>query len=83
MSLPARKLQEKAENGDIRELSEQSQLHVANRLLAIRGYKGAREWFKQQYGEEYDEEMVAKKLRCIVAKYGDFDSEADRGSNTD
>ena len=70
---PAAKLQRQAENGDISDLIEEDQLRIGNRLLEISDREGAHEWFAEQYGDDYDKKMVAKKLDCIVAKYGDFD----------
>jgi hypothetical protein len=69
----AQKLQKKGEEGDVEnDLSHQDRLHVANRLLANRGKEGAREWFREQYGPDFDPEITEKFLGSILAKYPDL-----------
>ncbi|MFD1598334.1 hypothetical protein [Halobellus rarus] len=65
----AGKLQRQAENGNIEKLSHDERLRVANRLLRINGVNETRNWFKQQYGDEYDEELTNKFLRSLCQKY--------------
>jgi hypothetical protein len=72
----AEKLQKKAEEGDVEDdLSHQDRLHVGNRLLANRGKEGAREWFREQYGTDFDPEITEKFLGSILAKYPDLRDE--------
>ena len=69
----AQRLQKKAEEGDVEDdLSHQDRLHVANRLLANRGKEGGREWFREQYGPDFDPEITEKFLGSILAKYPDL-----------
>jgi hypothetical protein len=69
----AQELQERAEEGDVEDdLSHQDRLHVANRLLANRGKEGAIEWFREQYGTDFDKSLAEKFLNSILAKYPDL-----------
>ena len=69
----AQELQERAEEGDVEDdLSHQDRLHVANRLLAVKGKEGARGWFREQYGPDFDPEITEKFLDSILAKYPDL-----------
>ena len=69
----AQRLQEIAEEGDVEDdLSHQDRLHVGNRLLDVRGKGGAREWFREQYGPDFDREITEKFLNSILAKYPDL-----------
>lgn len=68
----ASQLQKQAERNDVEILTHREQLHVTNRLLALRGWNGADEWFREQYGDNYDREITHKHLRSVVEKYDDL-----------
>lgn len=68
----AEALQRRAETKGIKPLSHQEQLHVANRLLQRQGWSGAMNWFREQYGEQFDQEQTRTILRCVSEKYDDL-----------
>jgi hypothetical protein len=70
----AHRLQQRAEEDDVESLSHDERLYVANRLLRIRGWDGADEWFREQYGGRYSQEITHKFLRSVVEKYDDLPS---------
>ncbi|WP_435347872.1 hypothetical protein [Haloarchaeobius sp. HRN-SO-5] len=68
----AARLQQKAETDGIESLSHGDSLRVSNRLLQLRGWCGAREWFRQQYAGDYDQELTERHLRSVAKKYDDL-----------
>lgn len=68
----AYRLQKQAERNGIETLSHQEKLDVGNRLLSIRGWDGADEWFKEQFGKRYDRKVTHGYLRSIAKKYDDL-----------
>jgi hypothetical protein len=68
----AHRLQKRAERDEIETLSHQERLDVGNRLLSVRGWDGADEWFQEQFGERYDREVTHGYLRSIAKKYDDL-----------
>jgi hypothetical protein len=68
----AGRLQRKAETEGIDTLSHGDRILIANRLLKTRGVDGTREWFQEQYGDEFDREGTNRQLRSICAKYEDL-----------
>jgi len=70
----AHRLQKQAERDEIETLSHQERLDVGNRLLSVRGWDGADEWFQEQFGERYDREVTHGYLRSIAKKYDDLSS---------
>lgn len=67
----ASRLQKRAENEGIESLSHGERLLIALRLLSTRGIDGTREWFKAQYGDEYDPEVTNTHLKSACKKYDD------------
>lgn len=69
----AAELQERAEQGDIdSELTHLQRLHVANRLLALHGWDGAWDWFREQYGDQFDPDLTRKFLRSVTTRFDDL-----------
>ena len=69
----AQQLQKRAEEGDVEDdLSHQDRLHVGNRLLANRGREGAIDWFREQYGTDFDRSLTVSFIDSILAKYPDL-----------
>ncbi|WP_049922589.1 hypothetical protein [Halopiger djelfimassiliensis] len=66
------RLQKQAEQDGVETLSHDKRRKVANRLLYIRGWDGADEWFQEQYGEQYDREITHEQLRSIASEYNDL-----------
>jgi hypothetical protein len=73
-STEAYRLQQRAEEDHVESLGHDERLDVANRLLHVRGWDGADEWFQEQYGEQYSEQLTHKFLRSVVKKYDDVPS---------
>jgi hypothetical protein len=68
----ARRCQERAEQGDIeRSLSHGERRKVANRLLTIGGWDHARQWFREQYGNEFDAERTWQGFKSIINTHSD------------
>ena len=65
-------LQSQAERRGIDTLTHDQRLKVGNRLLRVRGRGGAVEWFKEQFGDEFDRELTIKFLKAISDKYDDL-----------
>ena len=53
-------------------MSHQERLHVANRLLAKRGWDGAMRWYRQQFGSCFKEDVTEKYLRSVAGGYSDL-----------
>jgi len=70
----AYRLQQRAEEDDVESLGHYERLDVANRLLRVRGWDGADEWFREQYGERYSREITHKFLRSVAEEYDDLPS---------
>lgn len=70
----AYRLQERAEQDGVETLSHEERRDLANRLLRTRGWDGADEWFREQYGERYDREVTHEQLRSIATEYDDLPS---------
>ncbi|MDS0280550.1 hypothetical protein NDI86_00335 [Halomicroarcula sp. S3CR25-11] len=70
----AYRLQQRAEEDDVESLGHYERLDVANRLLRVRGWDGADEWFREQYGERYSQEITHKFLRSVAEQYDDLPS---------
>jgi len=68
----AHRLQKQAERDGVETLTHNERLDVGNRLLSVRGWVGADEWFQEQYGASYDREITHKFLRSIAKKYDDL-----------
>jgi hypothetical protein len=68
----AHRLQKQAERDGIETLSHQERLDVGNRLLSVRGWDGADEWFQEQFGARYDREVTHTYLRSITKGYDDL-----------
>jgi hypothetical protein len=64
-------LQRQAEKGDVEQLEHDERLTVGDRLLKTRGWDGAVEWFKEQYGNRYDPEITRNHLSSTVERYDD------------
>lgn len=64
-------LQRKVERDGIETLSHGDRLLVMLRLLAVRGIEGTRDWFKREYGDDYDPELTNQHIRTACQKYDD------------
>jgi hypothetical protein len=65
----AQELQQKAEAGHIDEdLTHEERWRVACSLLK-RGWEEAWNWFRDQYGSEFDPDVTRRQLRSIVNSY--------------
>lgn len=65
----AGKLQRQAENGHIENLSHGERLKVLLRHLSINGVDGTRDWFREQYGEDYDPELTNKHIKSACDRF--------------
>jgi len=68
----AGRLQEQAENNSIESLSHGDIVLVVNRLLKIKGINGTRQWFREQYGDDYDESLTNEQIKSVCKKYTDL-----------
>ena len=73
----AHRLQKRAEREGIQTLHHQELLKVGNRLLSVRDWDRANEWFQEQFGERYDREVTHDHLRSIAKRYDDLLSTTD------
>lgn len=68
----ARELQRQAEDNGVGVLTEVELLHVANRLLQMKGRDGVHEWFQEQFELDYNRERTNQKIQAIRRKYDDL-----------
>jgi hypothetical protein len=73
----AEELQRSVEEGEvaIQSLSHQERVHLGNRLLKLKGYDEAFEWFRDAFGPDFDEGITRRQLRSIAREYDDLDVE--------
>lgn len=67
----AAKLQSRAEDGDIMTLTHMERWRVACRLLKIKGWKPAWEWFRRQFGDGFDADLTRQQFRSVIESYPD------------
>lgn len=65
-------LQIQAEEWGIDSLTHQERLHLGNRLLRMRGWEGAIEWYREQFGDEFDRDLTVKHLKSIADRFDDL-----------
>lgn len=65
----AAQYQHKAEEGSIHDLEYGEIRNLGSRLLNNRGWHGAIDWFREQYGSDYDHDMTVKLLGSTADKY--------------
>ena len=68
----AHRLQTRAETDGIDSLSWVEQRRIANRLLRIRGWDRTWDWFRDQFGDDFDPAITHSQLKNIITYYGDF-----------
>lgn len=64
-------LQRQAEKDGIETLSHMDRWRVACRLLKVKGWETAWEWFKQQFGEEFDPSLTRQQFWSVIEAYPD------------
>lgn len=62
-------LQHQAERDDINALSHKERSRVACRLLKKDGWEGAWEWFKEQFGDDFDPDITRQQFQSIINAY--------------
>lgn len=62
-------IQKRAEEEGIESLSHDDRLSILLRQLSLNGIEGARDWFKQQYGEQYDEGLTNKQIESACDRF--------------
>ncbi|QFU82601.1 hypothetical protein [Natronorubrum aibiense] len=63
------RLQKQAEEKGIESLTHGERLFVMLRQLSINRVDGTRNWFKEQYGDNYDPKLTNKHIRSACNKY--------------
>ena len=69
---PAYDLQQQAEKQGIDTLTHLELRTVANRLLQQYGIKDTRQWFQDQYGDDFDREVTDKQIKHLCDSFDDL-----------
>lgn len=74
----AARLQRRAEQGSVEmSLAHGERRDVANRLLTIGGWDYAWNWFREQYGDDFDPQRTWNGFRSIIETHSDHDEDID------